>query len=501
MLRLRHNYPGVRSRLWHLLTPLLLTGCLQCAAPEDSLAQIEQLRFDLNDSGHRFGGFGVSLRPENIVQHQSALVALGFTHVRFEPGPSWGYVEPPLTANASATEIARYVRDNFDYDADRTATMRRAARILKERRIKTVLINYHIPFAWLSGDEDRRLQAEHTRRLTHLWLGVLAHLRDQAGFEPEFIEIANEPDGNWNGAIPPQRYYAILQALRTQMDAAGFERIQILGPGISNLNRQGLGARWVDAADQDALAALGGWSFHAWDEAYMPHSKATAVARTWTTLRRSLSGKPARPVFLTEFATDARQFAGRNYHSNSSAALFTAVETRAYAVRVLCNAIIHLNNGVQVPMLWRLTDHNDDRRSWGLISAPATGSYQRPLLHLLQRLAPMFPPGAEIVPPGEPQNYARTAALLLREDRGRLQLLLLNHSYGNGQIDINLAGARKLTVGQSRCVQLETFQPVNQDRQSDFDNPACQPVITQNANGQLAVQLARRSMVSIALGQ
>ncbi|MCR9145084.1 MAG: hypothetical protein NXI24_22790 [bacterium] len=415
--------------------------------------------FALDRPGHAFGGPGIGVHPEEIVRHEAELAALGITHVRFEAGPSWTYVSPPLGASVSAAEIADYIRDHFNHDAPRAKTMREAARVLKRRDIKTILINYHLPFAWLSSETHRTLKRDNDESVVDLWIGLLQFLKADTGFVPDYIEIANEPDGHWNGHIPVHRYYQIARTLRKRLDQEGLARVQILGPGVSNLAKDRLGARWVRGANAPAMAAIAGWSFHAWDEIYRPGAGPPFVDQTWRELRAAIARQPARPIFLTEYATQSTRFGGKTYQSNGSSALYTAVETEGYALRTLVNAMIHMNRGVHVPVLWTFADRDDDRRHWGTISSPATGSYYRPVFKLLRRVAPFLPAKSRVVPMQDAPDYARCAATLIRKGEA-LYLIAANHSTETAQRRVEFSGADQIAIKSSELVRIDALEQI-----------------------------------------
>lgn len=370
----------------------------------------------------------MSLHPLDR-SHLPALTDLNMRFVRIAAGPGWGGMSDPAFPDRAA-EMPAFIARHFDRDDPRRLAVFRATfAYFREHDIRTILVLYDLPFHWLKQDYMRTLEDENVDRLVAKWVALLEFFRAR-NMPVDFVELANEPDGNWNGHIPAQTYYRLVERARRAFDRAGFAPVRLLGPGLSSLDLEHRAERWIAGMPPATARALGGFSLHGWDEVLATDSMPDYLAASWEHPLAAFRKLDARKeIFLTEYATEITRFgratggARRDFASPRSGALYTAAESPRYALRVLANTLVHLNHGVSVPVLWRLGDNDSDGTAWGMIRPRRHGSSKRPYYHAIAFLGQRLPIGARVIAARPPVDRERTrsaelaAVLLAAGDR------------------------------------------------------------------------------------
>jgi hypothetical protein len=410
------------SMLWKqsVRALVLLLLCTCCPKASDygepaALAPEGLIDFQYGQpAGHAFNGIGVALYAQEI-HLLPRLQELNIRYVRVEAGPSWGSLpmEPPPGGSA----LSRYVARNFNYqDPERMQRFRLAFDWFQRHDIKVVLVIYQQPYSWLQADYMKTFRPGAEYRLVELWVSLLDFYGEN-GMVVHYVELANEPEGNWNGHIPAQRYYDAVVHARKRFDESGQQGVGILGPGLSSLNLEGRASRWIRSMPPLAEQALEVFSLHAWDEIHSNEVSLNYIRGAWKEPARAFREKnPDKEIFLTEFASEVSRDLPARLHSPGSGALFTAAETEAYALRSMANTLIHINQGVSVPIFWRLSDLDGDSASWGLIRSPEKGGGLRPAYRALGFLSSRMPAPAKVFLPDKPNNHPEIATLMLKEE-------------------------------------------------------------------------------------
>lgn len=345
--------------------------------------------FDASATAQPVLGFGAHVWAGDSAV-PPVLAALDIDYLRLSVGPNWSQLEAAMPSAASAAEMDEYVAQNFNGDfPSRLADAQSAWATAQSLDAKIVLLNWEAPAHWEDGTGT--LRVEHLDDYARFWGSLLVFL-DTHGMRPALIELANEPEGNWNSRIPPPDYAALLRATRDEIDQRGVADVGILGPGLAYMTR---GAEeWSGALDPSLLA---GWSTHAWDEAFAPTTSAYFVQLMWDRFLAAL--RPAdpglsKPIFITEYSSAVTTFDGVAYGAVADGGAASASETTAFAVRVFANTLTHVNNGAGVAFVWQGADQDWDPAAWGLIRSPAQGSTPRLLYDALATLLPVVPEGA-----------------------------------------------------------------------------------------------------------
>ena len=399
----------------------VVLACGDSATPPTS-APARPVRFDhdATHSTHAFRGLGINLHPLEP-RHLPALPELNLRYARVGAGPGWGGMRDPRFPDDPAAMRA-FIAAHFDRDdPERLSDFRASFAFFREHDIRVVLVLYQIPFAWLKDDFMRTLKTKNVARVVAQWTALLEFF-EQENMHVDFVELANEPDGNWDGHIPVRRYYQLVRQARKAFDRAGFEHVGLLGPGLSSLDLEARATRWIRGMPPETARALAGFSLHGWDEIHATDSMPDFLARSWKRPRAAFRAlAPDKPIFLTEYATEITRFGGRQFASPRSPAFHTAAETPRYGLRVLANTLVHLNSGVSVPMLWRLADNDSDQTAWGMIRGPRRGGGRRPIYAAVRFLATRLPRDSRVIPGHAASTYgAQTAPLtatLLTQDK------------------------------------------------------------------------------------
>ncbi len=372
-----------------------------------------RLRYS-GESSHTYLGPGVSLYGQET-RYLKRLQELRPRYVRLEAGPSWASLEERLPDDPVLLES--HIRKHFNaQDPTRLKRFQESFAFFQEHDIRVILIIYQQPYHWLQNDYMKTLKPGAESKLVRLWVALLEFFHSE-GMPIDFVELANEPEGNWNGHIPTQRYYEMVTEARKRFDRAGFSHVKIVGPGLSSLNLEGIPSRWIRAMPPAAEQSLAGFSLHAWDDVLTEVDDLDLMRQAWSPARQAFRRQnPRKPIFITEYAREVSRRRDVRYYSPAKRALFTASDTHEYAIQFIANTLIHLEQGAAVTLAWRLSDLNGDTSSWGLIRSPDRGGSNRPAFGAFRFLNQRLSVEAEVLKPREPVTDATIASVLLQKE-------------------------------------------------------------------------------------
>lgn len=361
------------------------------------------LFFDSDDLSHTFGGLGVQIWAGDA-SIQPLLRALRIRYVRLEAFPNWASVWQDPPADGLRSSFDQYVR--AWYGSSRLANMLDTSAMLDQLGIQQVFIQFHYPSAWRTAAGS--LRTENHQDVALLWGAQLAYLQSH-GVEPDFVELFNEPEGTWNCRVPPDQYKDVLQRVRQELDDRGLGAVRIVGPGLACLDHDSGGTLWVGALDETAVASLGGFSTHAWDEVFSQGCGPAYLRQRWQpffTAVRSKDPFGQKPVFVTEYMTANHFFHGVEYPPPGSNYAFSASDTVPFAIRVFEHTLSLLNGGASVPILWEASDQSWSDSGWGLQRRTADGSVRRPTYYAMKAFADLVPSGSWVLaaPPQDEED-------------------------------------------------------------------------------------------------
>lgn len=382
---------------------------------------------DVNEAGQRVLGFGAQIWSGDTAA-EPVLRGLGLRFVRMTVGPNWPNVDAQPPTDATRSEMDRFLTAHFDGDREpRLANAKKSWRMTDRLGIGVIMIQFSAPDNWLSKDGQRRLLPEYLDDYARYW-GSLVAFMDRHGMRPPYIELSNEPEGNWNTRIIPQDYNRLVILTRKELDERGFNEIQIIGPGLAWLDHDDGAKRWIEALTPDGAAALGAWSTHTWDDKFQPDAPVQFMADRWHDFKAVIRSKDPdrrKPIFVTEYATGATTFNGVTFDPVESDGPHRASDSNQYAQRVFEQTLVHVNQGASVLILWKAADQPWSHHAWGMVTSARDGGRPRPVFHALKTLMPHVPPNALALNPLRPDRQVTTAGFL---GENRLVVALANGS-------------------------------------------------------------------------
>ena len=181
---------------------------------------VEVLRYAPERPAQIYQGMGISLHPLDP-KHMDSLRELNMRFVRVGAGPGWGGMAEPDFPDDPA-RMGEFIAAQFNRDdPERLADFKESFAFFKQHDIRVVLVQYQIPYRWLKKDFMRTLKSDRVDRIVAQWTALLKFFRAE-GMGVDFVELANEPDGNWDGHIPPALYYRLVPRARRAFDRAEF---------------------------------------------------------------------------------------------------------------------------------------------------------------------------------------------------------------------------------------------------------------------------------------
>jgi hypothetical protein len=447
-------------------------------------AQPADLVFNVNDTAQTVLGFGAQVWPGEAVG-QSVLTDLNMSFARVQSGVNWFAfpTQPPTDANDipgdNFTAMYNYIAANFNGPGGskpwQLPNILSTYNHAQQNGIKLILNEFQIADSFLNSSNTRMLTSRVDDFAT-FHAAQIKYLADRGVF-PSYLELANEPNGEWNGFISPGQYNTLVQATRAQLDAQGFTGVKIIGPGLNEIGGTRLWngnqvTDWVGALDAGGVSALAGWSAHIWDDwAGLPgkiqvFNNATAAADP--------GGN--KPLFITEYATAVSTFGGVNYGSPDNGG--AATEQSRYAVRVFDNTLTLLNGGASALILWEAADQSWSSATWGLRRLDGT---RRPSFDAFEALMTELPDGADALDGLGSDGNVNAAAVT---DGARLIIAMANTSDQARQRQLQINDASNLTL----------------DRAVRFVNGSAADILVGLVGNTLTVDMPAQSTLTLILG-
>ena len=267
-----------------------------------AMVKAVDIQFDVNDVSHPFGGFGVQIWPGDT-RVESLITSLNLKYVRMKFGGDW---TPPT--DATQAQMDTYVASQYDGNTSIRATYA----ILMQYDVAVIGNYFEGPSGWLGTNNV--LKSENFDDFVRLW-GSIAYYMQNNSMPIRYIEMFNEPEGDWNIRVPGANYNTVIKLMRAELDSRGLTNVGIIGPGLAYLYH---GPDWIDVLDNDGKAALAGWSTHAWDEGW-GHTDAlpSFLDQRWQDYFGAavddVDPMHNKPIIVTEYATGVRTYNGVTY--------------------------------------------------------------------------------------------------------------------------------------------------------------------------------------------
>lgn len=399
---------------------------LALAEPQPSLS----LQIDPSAPGHIYHGFGAQIWPGDP-RIEKVIETLRLSWVRI------AYMTVSDLPPRGSSE---------DYDAywanTNIAHMKKTCETLQRHSVKMILCNFATSPGFLT---EKRLDPDSVEPYARCWASLVAFLVANE-IHPTYLELFNEPDGDWNGRVPPQEYNRMIQAVRAELNARGLDHIGIIGPGLAHIDLGDKDA-WVEALDESGINALAAWSVHGYEWRDGRNVGAQYVRDCWAAgFGRSILARDPqkeKPVFVTEFATLTDTYNG--------AKIEKPTESDAFALRVFENALSFLNCGANALIYWQALDMSwEPNSTFGLI---AVDGQERPALHALRTLVPEISLGARVLP--LKQSQPLYAAAFAKDNT--LVIALVNPS--DTQITVTLATPSPASITLTKATRYASDVP------------------------------------------
>lgn len=377
-----------------------------------------------------YTGTGIGIHGGDVV-HEKAFDELKPQYVRMEFGPRWDYLEEKIPSGASIEEYVTYLDHNYNGDAyNRLAGAQYTHEFLRKRGIKIIKIHFDLPYHWRGGEKSGEFLSTHIEDFAKFNTAHLIYLRKH-GVEMDYMELANEPDGDWNGRIAPDDYARLVKLSDELLEKHGFGGIKLLGPGLTFLNLHGVAPPYFDALEKVGVHHLDGWSTHIWDEVEYSASLPEFTYGIWQPFldrTKQLDPERSMPIFVTEYSSDITEYDGVKWPSPRERITDTVVDTWPHALRVIANSITNLNRGANALVLYRLTNTHWHKTGWGIVQ-PTTGSgfQPKPVYGAIAMALSTLPVGSEtLVPTWYTHNDPITLSCLHDVKEKQVEILAAN---------------------------------------------------------------------------
>ncbi len=384
----------------------------------------------------------------------SVLPELGMKWVRFNMENIRTFNQPDLPSQ----DYEKYFNRVAEWDR-----MRYLWAIKKRMGLKYMMVSFGAPPCWC--DEKKTLKEEYIKDFAKLWAAGMKAYANK-GFVPETIELFNEPDGHWDAYCSPENYNRVVKEVRRELDRAGLQKIQIVGPGRAHIDF-GKSDPWVAALDKKALESIGAFSVHGWTY-YGPESHSAQYVRdSIVGFLDSVNEKDPQQQklrIMTEFSTKNTRFNGVKFGDHAKQFKDTAADTLPFAIEVTEDVLSHLNAGFNILLFWQMSDQWWEPASWGLLGRIGDGYPRKPIFYALKTLLPEITPGFRVVDV-ENVSGAYTAAFIHKD---RLVIAMVNTTDQKQVQTVQLPGIKKAILSKSKCFDAEgTSEKLSHEPVSD----------------------------------
>ncbi|MBO3459537.1 hypothetical protein G7B40_033425 [Aetokthonos hydrillicola Thurmond2011] len=362
------------------------------------------LTYDPLNKSHMISGFGGQIWMDDS------------RAVRIATDQGWSMVRMSIEdkkPDGKKVKLSKSRNSRAEYDAYwsqfNTETMKNLHNTLTSMGITPIYVQFGIDPVWL---ENQKFINSYVNELAEYWGSHVVWMKKN-GVTPEYIELFNEPDGDWNGYVAASDYNSIVESVRRILDERGCSATRIVGPGRAHID-VGASDQWVDALSSDGITAIDAWSIHGyeWGQSSGDINNPQYVRDNWQGFLNSVKAKDpshSKPIFLTEYATKCTTFHNQTYADEKGNADNFASNTQYYGVRVFENALSFINMGANGIIVWQACDQSwNPEQFWGMEKLDTT---KRPVYYALKTLSTVVPPGAFVLKsPPFAQNEIYAAA-------------------------------------------------------------------------------------------
>ncbi|MBB5791119.1 hypothetical protein [Jiangella mangrovi] len=378
-------------RLHALLAALLLVPLGGQSHATDDATTV----YDFSQA-HDFDGYGahVWISNQNTVQREQAIDELRYRHVR-AAGP-----RPPIP-DSELSGTGHTVAELLDLFETYHQLPASAIDGLVQDISGTTLhqIVWSMPKPWMTLQNGCatcwEANTAHLADYVNLIVAEVLYAR-QYGMNATYVELTNEPDGNWNTYWEPEDYADLVEQTRAALDAHGLQSVGIEGPGTGT---QRNAVAYLEAlVAERAVGSLDAISVHDYDTSYTddcderpclepPIGLSDEFQAAWDELGLTL------PIHVTEYTNrDRTKWNAAPYDCSDGAGAgrvngVCALNTPVYGLWLATEGLKLAADGATAAIQWELQDGPWGTTNWGLINVsggfrPAYRAFKPFLLQL-----------------------------------------------------------------------------------------------------------------------
>jgi hypothetical protein len=405
---------------------LIVWFCL-CAAAFGA-----DITFDVCDVSHSFDGFGAQIWPGDS-RVESLTTALNLKYYRIAPG---GCSSPPVDATTTAMDA--YVSSQYN-GTTRGNSVEYSLAIAQTFGVKVIFIKFGgVPSTWLGTGS--RLKSEYFDDFARVWASEVLYFTNR-GYTIDYIELFNEPEGNWNIYCPGTDYNTVVKLVRAELDSRGLANVGIAGPGLAYLY---YGTSWIGSLDTAGKNAVAAWSTHAWDEGWGNTSATPSfLDQRWKNYFgaavNSADPTHSKPVIVTEYATGVKTYNGVTFDDDE------VCDSNQFAERCYENSLTMANNGATVLCYWEAANQSwqDNYFGWQRVN-----STYRPVYYSFLTLAPYIPDNAMVLTKTWNDSQISAAGFF---GSNRLVMAFANSTANTVTRTVQVAGVSSLVITTAKA--------------------------------------------------
>lgn len=325
----------------------------------------DQVVFDF-DQAHNFAGLGahIWLNPTQQAARDAVFRDLHMRFLRASVYPKGS--EDQFQGHMSVEELTDLLKadDSPAFQAHEIAFQKEVESLGAELH----LVSWEMPPAWRNDSPDhkhRKANSDYIPDYANLVVARVLYART-LGFKPAYIELTNEPDGDWNTQYTPEQYDALVVAARATLDKYNLQDVKIEGPGVGLGGGTDHVANYLNAIRTSGHGDLLGLvTAHDYD--------VSRVGSKWPRLNFILPAVAAfgRPLnlYYTEFGNSSHYWGQPPYTGGVKfRSAHNGVDTPDFGVTSGGDAIKLMAEGANAEFIWELADEAWGKGSRGLVS-------------------------------------------------------------------------------------------------------------------------------------
>lgn len=287
--------------------------------------------------------------------------------IRIQLGPRWREA-PAILEGWDYDRMRQFVRDFMQKQDPRFRNFRSLRRIKAAMNVKIAGVIWEPP---LFDAEIKRggrgrgtsLPPSVDSQLALFYVAFFEYMNQQA-INVEAIELKNEPDGDWNLNISPDRLKLLIDNIRSLSAIHSVELPPIAAPAVSSVSQSWIkrnGTDYIDASRRAAFIAV-----HAWDE-----RRKLVPSEVISRLRRELDRRGiVAPILVTEYnITSNSMWASGPVGSSIGRGGYDVRRDPLYSARLVSEFLNMRISGASVVIVWELVDPSWGLDRFGLIDA------------------------------------------------------------------------------------------------------------------------------------